>query len=139
MANTTNTNVTQWDGYRGSLHLNISSDGTAITDQVLVDISTLSPAPDAIRVTSLQASLYGNFILILEFDATSDIGFITLENQTADVSLEIRRDFTRFPNGGWQLTAANKAAAGFTGDLLLTATGNAAGDGFDLVVTFEKD
>lgn len=139
MANTINVNHTEWDGVRGALHYNLSSDGTAISDTVLIDISTLSPAPTAIKILSIQLTLYGNFALTFEFDATTDTAFVVAENQTADVSYEFVRDFTGFPGGGWHVTAANKAAAGFTGDLLVTSTGLASGDGFDLVAVFEKD
>lgn len=140
MANTTNTERFFWDGTRGAYHLNLSSDGTALSDLNLIDLSSdLSPAPTAIKILSIQCTMYGNFILTLEFDATTDIAFTTIENQTADVSYEYVRDFTGFPNGGWTLTTANKAAAGFTGDLLATSSGIASGDGFDLVVVFQKD
>lgn len=140
MANTTNTERFFWDGHRGAYHLNLSSDSTALSDLNLIDLSAdLDVAPSAIKIRTIQCTLYGNFILTLEFDATTDIAFTTIENQTADVSYEYVRDFTDFPGGGWQLTAANKAAAGFTGDLLATSTGLANGDGFDLVITFEKD
>ena len=140
MANTVNTNHIEWDGNRGALHYNLSSDGTALSDLLLLDLSAdLAPAPAAIKIRTVQCTLYGNFILTLEFDATTDTAFSTIENQTADVSYEFVRDFTDFPGGGWHVTTANKAAAGFTGDILATSSGLAASDGFDLVVTFERD
>ena len=139
MANTVNTNHIEWDGYRGALHYNLSSDGTAFTDTVLIDISTLDPAPTSIKIRTIQCTMYGNFILTLEHDATTDTAFLTIENQTADVSYEFVRDFTDFPGGGWHVTQTNKDAAGYTGDLLATSATIAASDGFDLVVTFEKD
>ena len=140
MANTTNTERFFWDGHRGAYHLNLSSDGTALSDLNLIDLSAdLDPAPAAIKIRTIQCTMYGNFILTLEIDATTDIAFITIENQTADVSYEFVRDFTDFPNGGWGVGTTNKAAAGFTGDLVATSSTIASGDGFDLVVTFEKD
>ena len=80
--------------------------------------------------------MFGNWILIGEFDATTDEEFMRIEGQTADVSFEFVRDFTDFPGGGWH---SNKDATGYTGDLLLTSSGLASADGFDLVITFEKD
>ena len=140
MANTVNTEAFFWDGARGAYHINLSSDGTALSDLNLIDISAdLVSAPDAIKIRTVQLKMYGNFILTLEFDATTDIAFLTAETQTADVSQEFNWDFRDFPNGGWQLTAGNKAAAGFTGDLLATSSTIANLDGFDLVVTFSKD
>lgn len=135
MANTVNINETQWDGYRGSIHYNLSSDSTAISDTVLVDISALAPAPTSVKIRSIQWTLHGNIILTLEFDATADEAWCRLENQTADTTIEGRRDFTDAPNGGW---VPNTAAAGFTGDILLTSSGLAASDDFDLFIVFEK-
>lgn len=136
MANTINVNRVFWDGTRGAVHYNLSSDGTAVSDTVLVDISALAPAPNSIKIRTIQASLYGNFILTLEFDASGDEAIDVIENQTADVSFKYVVDFTDGPNKGWIST--NVAAAGWTGDLLVTSSGLANLDGFDLIVTFEK-
>lgn len=136
MANTTNVNKKHWDGTRGRLHLNLSSDGTALADLNILDISAdLAPAPGAVKIRSIQANLFGNFILTLEVDATTDEAVTVIENQTADVSYAYVADFTDGPNHGW---CPDKTAAGFVGDLLLTSSGLAAGDGFDLIIVFEK-
>lgn len=136
MANTVNINHTEWNGYRGALHYNLSSDGTALSDLQLIDISALSPAPASIKIRTIQCTLYGNFILTLEFDATTDETIAVIENQTADVSFKYVVDYTDAPNKGWVST--DVAAAGWTGDLLATSSGLANLDGFDLVLTFEK-
>ena len=143
MANTVNLNQLRWDGYRGSLHYILSSDGTAISDTNLIDISTLAPAPTSIKIRTVDLKMYGNFILTFEIDATTDTTFEIFESQNAtDVgteSIEFHRDYRDMPNKGWIETVANKAAAGFTGDLLVTSSGLASGDGFNLLVTFDFD
>ena len=136
MANTTNINHTEWDGFRGMVHLNETGDGTERTNLSLVDISALSPAPEAIKIRTIQCTLYGNFIMFLEFDATTDEEFARIEGQGADVSFEFVRDFTDFPGGGWH---SDDGATGYTGDLFLTTLNTESNDGWDLVITFEKD
>ena len=136
MANTVNISEIQWDGWKGSIHHNLASDGTALSNLSILDLSAdLNPAPAAIKIRTIQCSLYGNWILIGEFDATTDEEFMRLETQTADVSQEFVRDFTDMPNGGW---VPDHGATGFTGDILLTSSGIASGDGYDLVITFQK-
>jgi hypothetical protein len=135
LANTVNINKTQWDGYRGSINYNLTSDATALSDLLILDISTLAPAPSAVKIRSVQWTIHGNFILTAEIDATTDQAFLRLENQTADTTIEGRRDFTDTANGGWSPDAT---AAGFTGDILLTSSGLAASDDFDLFIVFEK-
>lgn len=136
MANTVNINRTFWDGTRGALHYNLSSDATALSDLQLIDISGLAPAPNSIKIRTIQCTLYGNFILTLEFDANTDEKIAVIENQTADVSFKYVVDYTDGPNKGWVST--DVAATGWTGDLLATSSGLANLDGFDLVVTFER-
>lgn len=137
MANTTNISHKEWDGFRGSVHLNLASDGTELSVLSLLDISAdLDSDVTAIKIRTIQCTLYGNFILIGLFDATTDEEFIRIEGQSADVSFEYVRDFTDSAGGGWH---SDKGAAGYTGDLLLTSSGIANNDGFDLFITFEKD
>jgi len=134
MANTVNINHKEWDGQRGLLHYNLTYSDTAISGLNLLDISTLSPAPDAIKILRWEATLTGNFILSLAFDADTDQPFARLEGQAVDESFYDQRDFTDGPNGGWCPT---HTAAGFVGDILATATGIASADDFDLVIVFE--
>ena len=136
IANTVNINHTEWDGRRGVIHYALTGDGTEETNLQLVDISSLAPAPAAVKIRTIQATLYGNFTIFLEFDATTDEEFARIEGQTADVSFEYVRDFTDFPGGGWH---SDKDAAGYTGDLFLTTLITESGDGFEIVITFEKD
>lgn len=140
MANTTVLNQLQWNGTRGSVHYIVTSDGTALTDFLLIDISTLGgPVPAAIKIRTISAQLNGNFVLTLESDATTDIAIERIEVRTVDETQTFYRDYRDDPGGAYQTTAANKAAAGFTGDLLLTSTSLAASDAFSLFITFEAD
>jgi hypothetical protein len=136
MANTVNINQTVWDGTKGSIHYVLSSDGTALTDTVLVDISALSPAPASIKIRSLDVIMNGNFSLIFEMDATTDQEVERLVSHT-DATHVFIRDYTDAPNGG--KPANDKAAAGFTGDLLLTSSGLANLDSFNIFCVFYKD
>lgn len=133
MPNTTNISHTEWDGRRGSVHLNLTSDGTALSTFSLLDISALSPPARNVTIRTIQCTLYGNFILIGLVDADTDEEFMRVEGQTADVSFEFVRDFTDLPQSNW---SPNRKAAGFTGDLLLTTSGLSNEDGFDLLITF---
>ena len=137
MANTTNISHIEWDGRRGSVHLNLTSDSTALSTLSLLDISAdLAPAPVSIKIRTIQLTMYGNFILIGLFSAGTDEEFMRAEGQTADVSFEFVRDFTDSPNHAW---VSDDEAATYVGDLLLTSSGLASNDGFDLLITFEKD
>jgi hypothetical protein len=137
MANTTNIDHIEWDGVRGAIHFNLSSDSTALTAFSILDLSAdLAPAPAAVKIRTIQLTMYGNFILTLLINADSNETMFVAEGQTVDASFEMVRDFTDFPGGAWH---ADDGAAGFLGDLLLTSSGLANADGFDLVVTFEKD
>ena len=96
----------------------MASDASAETDLLLIDISTLAPAPTAIKIRTVQLKMAGNFTLDFEFDATTDTNFLTAENQAVDETKEFSWDFRDFPGNGWHVTPTNKAAAGFTGDFL---------------------
>lgn len=137
MANTINIDAIQWNGIRGSVHFVVTSDGTAITDLAIVDISAdLSPAPASIKLRSIDAVVNGDWTAIFEFDATTDQEIERIGGQT-DITHYLARDYTDMPNGGKQ--ADNKAAAGFTGDLLLTSSGLANLDEGNFLIVFEKD
>lgn len=135
MANTVNINHVEWNGTRGMLHYNLSSDSTALSDLNVLDISTLAPAPTAVKIRHVQMSIQGNFILTGEVDATTDQPFLRVEGQTADATTSYVADFTDGPNKGWN---PDKTAAGFVGDILLTSSGLASGDDFDLIIVFER-
>lgn len=136
MANTVSVNRVFWDGTRGMLHYNLTADGaTALSDTALVTLTSLAPVPTAVKIRSMQCTLYGAFILMLEMDATTDQPFYLLEGQTADVSFSDYTDFTDFPGAGW---IGSETAAGWTGIIQATTTGMGANSGFDLVVIFER-
>jgi len=136
MANTVNINSTTWDGYKGSLHYALTSDGTALADLQLIDISGLAPAPNSIKIKSIDLVMNGDWTLFFEADATTDQELERFIGQ-ADVTVHYVRDYSDMPNGGKQ--ASDKAAAGFTSDLLATSANLASGDEFNLLLIFEKD
>ena len=139
MANTINVNkVIQYDGFRGSLHYVVSSDSTDLANESLIDISAdlAGDTVTSIKLRSVDIIMYGNFIAFLEADATTDQELDRFETQSADVSQQFVRDYTDMPNGG--KLADDVTATGFTGDLTMTTSGLASGDGFNLLVTFEK-
>ena len=139
MANTVEINkVIQYDGFRGSLHYIVSSDGTDLAAESLIDISA-DLAGDTITSIKLRTAdiiMYGNFIAFLEADATTNQELDRFETQSADVSQQFVRDYTDMPNGG--KLADDTTATGFTGDLIMVTSGLANGDGFNLLVTFER-
>ena len=137
MANTVNINKQiQWDGTKGSVHYVVSSDGTDLTNESLVDISTLAPAPASIKLRSIDIIHYGNFISFFEFDATTDQEIDRFETQAADVSQQFVRDYTDMVDAG--IRPDDKTAAAFTGDLLMTTSGAANGDGWNVLIVFMK-
>ena len=129
MANTI-TKTTMHDGHKNAVvHLYLLSDGSAgdITDNVLVDASTLSPAPSTVRLMKLWWSFSG-FTGRLEFDATTDTGGWVLGATDGFM------DFTSI--GGIQSTAGG----GESGDILLTTLGfSAATDMGTLIIQIQKD
>lgn len=137
MPNTTNIDAIQWDGTKGSLHFALTSDGTALSDLSVLDLSVdLDADVGSIKVRSIDCLLNGNWTLIFEFDATTDQEIERIEGQS-DVTIQFLRDYTDAPGGGKR--ADSKTAAGFTGDLILTSSGLASGDEFNLFMTFHKD
>lgn len=135
MAAPTPVTKTFWDGTRGSVRWYAAwTTGDQHTDAVVVDISTLSPAPDAIKIRSIDLIINGDVQVDLEIDATTDELVERIIGQT-DVSYQFLRDYTDGPNEAY---APDKTATGFTGDLLLTSTNAANLDEVNLYVVFEK-
>ena len=143
MAAPTPVTWTRWDGTKGLAYWNAAFTAgapDAFTDTVLVDISALSPSPPmAVKINSFHAEINGNVTVSLEFDATTDAVIYQMEGQS-DVTQVFDQDFTIGPKadtakGG---PVPNEAAAGFTGDVLLTTVANASGDEITLTVEFEK-
>ena len=130
MANTVNKR-TVIDGPKiAIIHVYLASDGASgeLTDQVIVDVSTLTPAPTSVSVRRVYGHCTG-FTSTLEFDATTDVAFLNLPSgEGFDVNFE------RF--GGLK----DNSGAGSTGDIVLTTSGfTAAGDAGWLVIKVEKD
>lgn len=125
-----------WDGTRGMIRWYAAwTDGSQLTDSQMIDISAdLSPAPDSIKIRSVDLVLNGDIDVALEFDASTDELLEHLLGQT-DVTFQFYRDYTDAPNEGYTPTSS---AAGFTGDLLLTTLNAASGDEVNALIVFEK-
>ena len=141
MAAPTPVTWTRWNGTKGLAYWNAAFTAgapDAFTDTVLVDVSALNPIPAAVKVNSFHAEINGNVLVLLEFDGTTDQVIYQMEGQT-DVMHVVDQDFTIGPTtlqkGGH---VPDEAMAGFIGDILLTTTGNAAGDEITLTLEFEK-
>lgn len=137
MAFAENLDITNWDGFRGAVRYFATFDGAGQdqTDTSLVDISALAPAPGSIKILSIDVILNGDIAVVFEFDASTDQEIDRFQGQT-DITFQIFRDYTRMPNGG--VTPSNIGAAGFTGDLVYSTTGAAAGDEVNFLIIFEK-
>lgn len=130
MANTV-TLRTLIDGPRNTIiHAYFKSDGAAgeLTDQVIVDVSTLSPVPTKVTIESLWWDFEG-FSGLLEFDATADTPGWKLQAGTNG-----HKDFYEF--GGIK----DNTGAGSTGDIVMTTSGfTAATDEGTLIIKVRKD
>ena len=129
MANTVTKRILLDSEKRAVIQIHLASDGAAgeLTDEVLVDVSTLSPAPSKTTVEQIWWDLVG-FDLKLEFDATADTILWKLG------AGEGYQDFRSF--GGIK----DNTGAGSTGDVVGTTTGfAAAGDEGTLLIMVRKD
>lgn len=108
------------DGERNAIfRVYVASDGVAgdLSDEVIVDLSTLNGSPDNVRLDKIQAHFAG-FIGVLEWDATTDDEILTIPD--GDMI-----DF-HYKRGGGLI---NPRSTGYTGDLTLSTTGfTASGD-----------
>jgi len=107
------------------------SDGTGQALAVLVDVSTLSADPLTKQVcngVTLQSITYSNVGMGVElfWDATTNIPLLNLLTDWSD-----QLDFSDFG-------IPNDAAAGKTGDILVTTSAATAGDTYLLVLTLTK-
>ena len=136
MAAPTPTTYTEWNGSRGMTYWRAEwTDGTQLTDSVVVDISALgAPVPVSVRVIGAKCTLNGDVEVTLEFDATTDRLIYVFEGQT-DASIIDVADFREGPNGG---RSPAPSAAGFVGDILLTSANAAGGDEVTLLVFYER-
>jgi hypothetical protein len=130
MANTVNIQVIEDGPKYAVLKVYLASDGASgeLTDQVVVDASTLYGAPTDLTLVALWASTTGA-AFNLEWDATADVPILNFPADRAE-------DFCFKKFGG----IPNDAGAGKTGDILLNTTGfTAAGDAATLIVHVKKD
>ena len=98
--------------------IHITSDGSEETDLVIFDNSAF--VADVSKGRLLKVKAFGNTcVCILEWDQTTDAEVCRFTPEGT-----FCLDFMKY--GG--LTGSNPAAAGATGDLLLTTTGLDAGD-----------
>lgn len=135
MAAPTPVTATQWDGTRGMTRWYAAwTDGTQLSDSVVVDISALSPAPDAVKIRSFQGFINGDVAVSFEFDASTDALIDTFTGQS-DITNLCDRDYTDGPNNGFSPTTS---AAGFTGDILLTSVNAASGDEVNFLIIYER-
>lgn len=130
MANTVTLRTIEDGPNRAIVHAYLKSDGTSgeLTDQVVVDVSTLTPAPTKVTIEKMWYSLVG-FDGMLEFDATADKAGWKIQQGT-----DTHMDFTCF--GGIK----DDTGAGSTGDVLLTTAGfTAATDEGTIVIQVRKN
>lgn len=130
MANTIVTR-TLHDGARNHVvFVYIASDNASgeISDQIIVDVSTLVPAATVVTLEKVWASTSGCAV-VLEWDADTDAGLFSIPS---DVMEEF--DFCSF--GGID----NSLVTGATGDVFLSTNGfTATGDRATLILSFRKD
>jgi hypothetical protein len=81
---------------------------------IKVDVSSYDPAPTRVRVDRMQYSTSDNLVLILDWDATTDIRFAAVTGAGEVDACKI---------GG----LVNNAGAGNTGDIYLTTVGWGSG------------
>jgi hypothetical protein len=100
-----------------------------LTDSVIVDVSTFSPAPSKVTVLEIWANIVG-FDAILEFDATTDVPFWKLPGSPNQAHF----CFESF--GGIK----DNSGTGTTGDIILTTAGfTAATDEGTIIIRVRKD
>ena len=135
MAAPTPVTVTTWDGTRGLTKWYAAwTDGSQLTDSVVIDISALSPAPDAIKIRRFDVIVNGDVDVLFEFDATTDETIDRFVGQS-DLTNLFDRDYTDGPNQGFTATTS---ATGFTGDVLLTTLNAANLDEVNALIVFER-
>lgn len=127
-----------YDGFRGMLRYYVAWTAGVpddLADNNALDISTLGPpAPNSVKIRSVDVIMNGNYQLDVEFDATTDELFDRFIGQT-DVTYQFFRNYTQGPNTGY---VSDPTAAGFVGDLLVTTTGAANGDELNMLIIYEK-
>lgn len=108
------------------VHYTDISDGTGLTDQVILDVSTYTltngNAATKAAIQEVQWNMQGFTDLVIEWDHTTDEVALVLNGNGY-------KDFSLSGN-------LNSRGTGQTGDVLLTTVGAAAGSTFDLTITY---
>lgn len=132
MANTIDSLVLQNDGVMYRLRYLVLSDGTAMTDAIMIDKSTLTAAatggePDALDCIEFVANAWGTVnSILLEWDHTTD-----------DEILAFSINGLNLPqSAGWG-SFMDPRTAGATGDVVITTNGLAANAGFQILSTWK--
>ena len=131
MADALTSQVIQDGGRTAVLKYTNISDGSGQSAAILVDVSGLSVDPVTKQVctgVTLQTITFSNIGMGVEllWDATTDVPLLNLPQDWEDTI-----DFSAFG-------IPNNAAAGKTGDILVTTVGATAGDTYLLVLTLTK-
>lgn len=127
--------ATFWDGTRGLVRWYAAwTDGSQLTDSVVVDISALEPAPNSVKIRRFDVIVNGDVSTSWEFDATTD-QLIDLFIGQSDLTNLFDRDYTDGPNNGFVPTPG---AAAFVGDILLTTLNAANLDEVNALIVFER-
>ena len=131
MADALTSQVIQDGGRTAVLKFTNISDGSCQAAAVLVDVDSLSVDPvtrQACNGVTLQTITFSNIGMGVEllWDATTDVPLLNLPQDWEDTI-----DFSAFG-------IPNNAAAGKTGDILVTTVGATAGDTYLLVLTLTK-
>lgn len=130
MANTIDNLVLENDGVYYKHRYLCLSDGTAMTDVVVVDKSTLTSKatglePDALDLVELEAVAWGTVnSLVLEWDHTADDEILA---------------FGTGANASWCKDYGplkDPRTAGATGDVVVTSNGLAINAGFQIIATW---
>lgn len=112
------------DGRRHVIVLAVTDTDT-LTDDVIVDVSTLTPVPDHLAIEEVWYDVQGYASITLEFDATTD-----------DLALELSEgsgylDFRDAP-------LVDPKSTGYTGDITVTTPTAAAAETFTIKLKCRK-
>lgn len=102
------------------------SDGTGEAAVLKVDVSTLTPAADEVRIEKIIYSTAGMSVDIL-WDATTDV-----------LAWHIPADRTGEFCFGKEFPIRNNAGSGKTGDIMFTTIGHSSGDRYTIVLEMRK-
>lgn len=125
MPDTVNTNVVFNGDRKYLVVLTNESDGTGESAVVKVDASSFTPAVDHFVIEEIEYSVQGFNHAKLSFDATTDKDAVILSGS----------GYMDLRDGGG---LADPRSTGYTGDILLTTDGGAAGSMYNIVLKVVK-